>query len=60
MGSRQESWFYDSLKRSQDRGARWRIVGNQIVFSRILDNDQGAMSGDDWNVRVPDGRRGRR
>ncbi|EQK97550.1 Alkaline phosphatase D-related protein [Ophiocordyceps sinensis CO18] len=49
MGSRQESWFYDSLKRSQDRGARWRIVGNQIVFSRILDNDQGAMSGDDWN-----------
>ncbi|KAM4054509.1 phoD-like phosphatase domain-containing protein [Hirsutella rhossiliensis] len=49
MGSRQENWFYDSLKQSQDRGAHWRIVGNQIVFSRVFDNDKGDMSGDDWN-----------
>lgn len=53
MGSRQETWFYNSLRESQDRGARWRIVGNQIVFSRIFDNDKGEMSGDDWNVGVP-------
>ncbi|KJZ72285.1 hypothetical protein HIM_08326 [Hirsutella minnesotensis 3608] len=49
MGSRQERWFYRSLSKSKERGARWRIIGNQIIFSRIYDNDQKAMSGDDWN-----------
>jgi alkaline phosphatase D len=50
MGSRQENWFYRSLKESKERGAAWRIVGNQIIFSRILENDDGALSGDNWNV----------
>jgi alkaline phosphatase D len=35
MGSRQENWFYHQLSQSKDRGAAWRIVGSQIVFSRI-------------------------
>ena len=35
MGSRQENWFYDSLSQSASRGATWRIIGSQIVFSRI-------------------------
>ena len=35
MGSRQENWFYDSLSSSADRGATWRIIGSQTVFSRI-------------------------
>ncbi len=35
MGSRQENWFYNKLSESSKRGAAWRIVGNQIVFSRI-------------------------
>ena len=50
MGSRQENWFYRSLSESQNRGANWRIVGNQIVFSRILENDSGSLSGDNWSV----------
>lgn len=50
MGSRQEQWFYRSLSESKDRGAAWRIVGNQIIFSRIFENDDGALSGDNWNV----------
>ncbi|UNI16910.1 Alkaline phosphatase [Purpureocillium takamizusanense] len=49
MGSRQENWFYRSLSESQNRGAKWRIVGNQIVFSRILENDSGSVSGDNWS-----------
>ncbi|KAF4589179.1 hypothetical protein GQ602_003068 [Ophiocordyceps camponoti-floridani] len=48
MGARQESWFYRSLSESKARGARWRIVGNQIVFSRVIDKT-GALYGDDWN-----------
>lgn len=35
MGSRQENWFYHQLADSQARGARWRVVGSQTVFSRI-------------------------
>lgn len=35
MGSRQENWFYDQLTQSHKRGAQWRIIGSQIVFSRM-------------------------
>ncbi|KAK1074574.1 hypothetical protein LTR33_009727 [Friedmanniomyces endolithicus] len=35
MGSRQENWFYSQLSESADRGARWRVIGSQTVFSKI-------------------------
>ena len=35
MGSRQENWFYDSLSKSAERGARWRLIGSQTVFSKV-------------------------
>lgn len=35
MGPRQEHWFYDQLAASAARGATWRIVGSQVVFSRV-------------------------
>lgn len=35
MGSRQENWFYSSLINSKNRGAKWRVIGSQTVFSRI-------------------------
>ncbi len=35
MGSRQENWFYNQLSTSADRGARWRLIGSQTVFSRV-------------------------
>lgn len=34
MGSRQENWFYNNLIKSANRGATWRIIGSQTVFSR--------------------------
>ena len=34
MGSRQENWFYKTLGESAARGARWRVIGSQTVFSR--------------------------
>ena len=49
MGSRQENWFYNQLSDSADRGATWRIVGNQIIFSRIVESF--GVNGDNWNVR---------
>jgi alkaline phosphatase D len=35
MGSRQENWFFNSLKKSAARQATWRVIGSQTVFSRI-------------------------
>lgn len=35
MGSRQENWFYRKLSESHKRGATWRVIGSQIVFSRV-------------------------
>ncbi|KAI0332127.1 hypothetical protein GY45DRAFT_1433422 [Cubamyces sp. BRFM 1775] len=35
MGADQENWFYNTLSASQKRGAIWRVVGQQIVFTQI-------------------------
>jgi len=48
MGSHQENWFYGELSRSSKRGAAWRVVGNQIVFSHIIESY--GLSGDNWSV----------
>ncbi|KAI2640562.1 PhoD-like phosphatase-domain-containing protein [Hypomontagnella submonticulosa] len=47
MGSHQENWFYNQLSASSKRGATWRIVGNQIVFSHIVESF--GLNGDNWN-----------
>ena len=52
MGSHQENWFYGQLSKSAQRGATWRIVGNQIVFSHIVESS--GLSGDNWNVSSPE------
>jgi len=36
MGAAQEKWFEETLMQSQERGAVWRIVGQQIVFTQLL------------------------
>ncbi|OGE58102.1 hypothetical protein PENARI_c001G05159 [Penicillium arizonense] len=35
MGSRQEAWLQRNLIESANRGAHWRILGSQIVFSHL-------------------------
>lgn len=49
MGSRQESWFYNELSRSANRGATWRIVGSQVVFSRIDEGEPYNFNYDAWD-----------
>jgi alkaline phosphatase D len=46
MGSHQEHWFYNQLSQSSKRGATWRVIGSQIVFSPI------GSSGDNWQGYV--------
>ncbi|CAN8103461.1 unnamed protein product [Discula destructiva] len=50
MGSHQENWFYRQLSESSARGAAYRIVANQVVFSTIY--EQGELNGDSWDGYV--------
>ncbi|KAK2612725.1 hypothetical protein QQS21_001176 [Conoideocrella luteorostrata] len=52
MGARQENWFYRTLSQSKERGATWRVIGNQIIFSRIFQNDEWDTNGDAWDGYV--------
>ncbi|KAM5358482.1 hypothetical protein ACJZ2D_015240 [Fusarium nematophilum] len=51
MGPRQENWFYRSLSESKERGATWRLIGNQIIFSRITEDHDGTvvLPSDNWS-----------
>jgi alkaline phosphatase D len=51
MGSHQENWFYRSLSESQARGATWRVIGNQIIFSRMNNTAVygEALNADQWD-----------
>lgn len=48
MGSHQENWFYRQLSNSSSRGATYRVVANQILFSTI--SEKGKFNGDSWDV----------
>ncbi|KAI0748329.1 PhoD-like phosphatase-domain-containing protein [Daedaleopsis nitida] len=47
MGTEQEDWFYDTLSASLARGAIWRVVGQQIVFTQL--NESGGFDVDAWD-----------
>jgi alkaline phosphatase D len=36
LGAEQESWFFEELERSQRRGTRWRLLGQQVMFGQLL------------------------
>jgi alkaline phosphatase D len=36
LGVTQESWFLDQISRSQARGARWRLVGQQVMMAQLI------------------------
>ncbi|KAJ7156048.1 PhoD-like phosphatase-domain-containing protein [Mycena crocata] len=44
MGAAQEKWLFDTLTESQIRGAVWRIVGQQIVFTQLEINGEVSCS----------------
>ena len=53
LGTEQESWFFGELARSAARGARWRLVGQQVAFAplRNLPPDGACLgSSDKWSA----------
>ncbi|KAI1794563.1 PhoD-like phosphatase-domain-containing protein [Ganoderma leucocontextum] len=47
MGAEQEAWFYRTLLESKARGALWRVVGQQIVFTML--EEDGILDVDAWD-----------
>jgi alkaline phosphatase D len=41
LGDEQEAWFKKALTDSQARKAKWRLIGNQVIFSRLRDFRNG-------------------
>lgn len=37
LGTEQETWFLNELSASKTRGARWRLIGNQVIFTQARD-----------------------
>ena len=48
LGDRQEAWLFDQLRASQSSGTRWRLLGQQVLFSPISPTGQ-PLSGDMWD-----------
>jgi alkaline phosphatase D len=36
LGEPQEAWFFAELDRSQRRGTRWRLIGQQVMFGQLV------------------------
>ncbi|HKO91902.1 MAG TPA: alkaline phosphatase D family protein [Polyangiaceae bacterium] len=36
LGAEQEEWFLGELERSQAKGTRWRLVGQQVMMGQLL------------------------
>ena len=35
LGAPQEAWLFDQLRRSANTGARWRLLGQQVLFAAL-------------------------
>ncbi|KAG8754438.1 hypothetical protein FRC12_011190 [Ceratobasidium sp. 428] len=47
MGLKQEKWLNDQLLSSKNRGAVWRVIGQQVVFTQL--NELGMFNLDSWD-----------
>lgn len=49
LGAAQEEWLFEQLRASQRRGASWRVLGQQIVFSRMSPPGASVLLPDTWD-----------
>ena len=55
LGEQQERWFFDRLRASKRDNTRWRLIGQQIMFSQL--NPPGAPPNPDFWEGYPAARR---
>ncbi len=49
LGPTQEEWLYRQFANSQARGARWRIIGQQVMMAQVLGPDGSPFNPDQWD-----------
>jgi alkaline phosphatase D len=49
LGPDQERWLFGRLRASQKAGTRWRLIGQQVMFSRIAPPGQPVQNPDTWD-----------
>jgi alkaline phosphatase D len=49
LGAAQEEWLFDQLRTSQRTGRAWRLIGQQVMFSRLGQPGRGALQPDSWD-----------
>jgi alkaline phosphatase D len=50
LGPEQEQWLLSALAQSQSRGARWRLLGQQVMFGQLSDAAKGCVEQpDQWD-----------
>lgn len=54
LGAEQEAWFFEALRGSRARGARWRVIGQQVMMGQLSDLAQGCVTHlDQWDGYAP-------
>jgi alkaline phosphatase D len=49
LGANQERWLFDSLRRSQQAGGAWRVLGQQILFAPLTPPGARPQNVDVWD-----------
>ncbi len=50
LGAEQQAWLFDRLRGSKSRGARWRLIGQQVMFGQLSDAREGCVTHpDQWD-----------
>jgi alkaline phosphatase D len=53
LGAAQEAWFFEQLRASQRAGSRWRLIGQQILFTPLSPPGLPVANPDVWDGYVP-------
>ena len=48
LGRAQEAWMFDQLRSSQAAGTAWRVLGQQVMFSRLVPPGRPVLLSDSW------------
>ena len=49
LGADQEAWLFNSLRRSQQAGTAWRLLGQQILFAPLTPTGTAPQNVDVWD-----------
>lgn len=48
LGAEQEAWLFDALRTSQRAETGWRVLGQQVMFSRVVPPGRTVVVSDTW------------